>query len=75
MRDVGYQRIHRQECAGGRAEPHQPGDRRSIWEAAAAELLENDGLNFTIPYLRNGRPSDYLPDIVLGADWRGPTRH
>jgi type III restriction enzyme len=68
----------------------------SIWEAAAAELLDahpavaayikNDGLNFTIPYLHNGKPSDYLPDFVIrltgepnrfliaevkGADWGG----
>ena len=68
----------------------------SIWEAAAAELLDshpavdayikNDGLNFTIPYLHNGRPSEYLPDFVIrlagatdrfliaemkGADWGG----
>ena len=47
----------------------------SIWEAAAAELLDshpavgayikNDGLNFTIPYLHNGKPSEYLPDYVI----------
>lgn len=68
----------------------------SIWEAAAAELLDshpavaayikNDGLNFTIPYLHNGKPSEYLPDYVIrlagaagrfviaeikGADWGG----
>jgi len=68
----------------------------SIWEAAAAEILDahpvvggyikNDGLNFTIPYLHNGKPSDYLPDYVIrvncgpdrflvaevkGADWGG----
>jgi type III restriction enzyme len=68
----------------------------SIWEAAAAELLDahpvvgayikNDGLNFTVPYLHNGKPSDYLPDYAIrlngepdrfliaevkGADWGG----
>ena len=68
----------------------------SIGEAAAAELLDshpaveayikNDGLNFTVPYLHNGKPSEYLPDYVLrlkdaadhfliaemkGADWGG----
>jgi type III restriction enzyme len=68
----------------------------SIWEAAAAELLDshpavaayikNDGLNFTVPYLHNGKPSEYLPDYVIrlagvadrfviaeikGADWGG----
>ena len=68
----------------------------SIWEAAAAELLDahpavgayikNDGLNFTIPYLHNGKPSEYVPDFVIrlagatdhfliaemkGADWGG----
>jgi type III restriction enzyme len=68
----------------------------SIWEARAAELLDghravgayikNDGLNFTIPYLHNGKPSEYLPDYVVrlagttdrfliaevkGADWGG----
>ena len=68
----------------------------SIWEAAAAELLDshpivgayikNEGLNFTIPYLHNGKPSDYLPDFIIrlngandrfliaevkGADWGG----
>jgi type III restriction enzyme len=65
-----------------------------IWEAWAAEWLDshsmigayikNDGLNFTIRYLHNGKPSDYLPDYVIrlnngqdrcliaemkGADW------
>jgi type III restriction enzyme len=68
----------------------------SIWEAAAAELLDshpavaayikNDGLDFSIPYLHNGKPSEYLPDYVIrldgaadrfviaeikGADWGG----
>ena len=68
----------------------------STWEAAAATLLDehravgayikNDGLNFTIPYLHNGKPSEYLPDFVIrltgaadrfliaemkGADWGG----
>lgn len=68
----------------------------SIWEASAADLLDshpaiqayikNDGLNFTVPYLHNGKPSDYLPDFVIrlnepdeqflivevkGADWGG----
>jgi type III restriction enzyme len=68
----------------------------SIGEAAAAELLDghpaisayikNDGLNFTVPYLHNGKPSEYLPDYVIrlndaadhfliaemkGADWGG----
>ncbi|HEY1934141.1 MAG TPA: hypothetical protein VGG99_19195 [Acetobacteraceae bacterium] len=68
----------------------------SIWEARAAEVLDehaavgayikNDGLNFTIPYLHNGKPSEYLPDYVIrlagtadqfliaevkGADWGG----
>ena len=68
----------------------------SIWEASAAELLDshpivgayikNEGLNFTVPYLHNGKPSDYLPDYVIrlngapdrflisevkGADWGG----
>ncbi len=66
----------------------------SIWEARAADLMDshpvvdayikNDGLNFTIPYLHNGKPSEYLPDFVIrltgepnrfliaevkGADW------
>jgi type III restriction enzyme len=66
----------------------------SVWEARAAELMDshpaidtyikNDGLNFTIPYLHNGKPSEYLPDFVIrlngeanrfliaevkGADW------
>jgi type III restriction enzyme len=64
------------------------------WEQSAAYVLEhhpavrsfvkNFGLNFTIPYLHNGKPSDYLPDFVArlngdserylitevkGADW------
>lgn len=68
----------------------------SIWEARAAEVLDkhaavgayikNDGLNFTIPYLHNGKPSEYIPDYVIrlaqapdrfviaevkGADWGG----
>ena len=48
--------------------------------------IKNDGLNFTVPYLHNGKPSDYLPDFVIrlsgpderyliaeikGADWGG----
>jgi type III restriction enzyme len=66
------------------------------WEQSAAYVLEhhkavrsfvkNFGLNFTIPYLHNGKPSDYLPDFVVrldteaeryliveikGADWEG----
>jgi type III restriction enzyme len=70
----------------------------AIGEAAAAELLDshpvvgayikNDGLNFTIPYLHNGKPLEYLPDYVIrlaggedrfviaemkGADWGGLT--
>ena len=70
----------------------------SMGEAAAAELLDehpavgayikNDGLNFTVPYLHNGKPSEYLPDYVVrlndaadhfliaemkGADWEGLT--
>jgi type III restriction enzyme len=64
------------------------------WEQSAAYQLDNHGavrsfvknfgLNFTIPYLHNGKPSDYLPDFVVrlegddaryliveikGADW------
>lgn len=64
------------------------------WEQSAAYILENHkavrsfvknfGLNFTVPYLHNGKPSDYLPDFVArlatdaeryliaeikGADW------
>jgi type III restriction enzyme len=50
--------------------------------------IKNDGLNFTIPYLHNGKPSEYLPDYVVrlasaserfviaemkGADWGGLT--
>ena len=50
--------------------------------------IKNDGLNFTIPYLHNGKPSEYLPDYVIrlaggddrfviaemkGADWGGLT--
>jgi type III restriction enzyme len=66
------------------------------WEQSAAYILEhhravrsfvkNFGLNFTIPYLHNGKPSDYLPDFLVrlqadderyiiveikGADWEG----
>jgi type III restriction enzyme len=50
----------------------------SIWEARAADLMDshpaigsyikNDGLNFTIPYLHNGKPSEYLPDFVIRLD-------
>jgi len=68
----------------------------SIWEARAADLpdqhavvdayIKNDGLNFTVPCLHNGKPSEYLPDYVIrlngapdqfliaelkGADWGG----
>jgi uncharacterized protein len=45
------------------------------WEQSAAYILDhhpavrsfvkNFGLNFTIPYLHNGKPSDYLPDFVV----------
>jgi type III restriction enzyme len=66
------------------------------WEQSAAYQLEhhrvvrsfvkNHGLNFVVPYLHNGKPSDYLPDFVArldcederyliveikGADWDG----
>lgn len=56
-----------------------------IWEARAADLMDshpavdayikNDGLNFTIPYLHNGKPSEYLPVFVIrlnGAPDRFP---
>lgn len=54
--------------------------------AAIRDFVKNFGLNFTIPYLHNGKPSDYLPDYVArlagddlryliieikGADWEG----
>ena len=67
-----------------------------IWEQSAAYQLDrhpavqsfvrNVGLNFAIPYLHNGKSSDYLPDFVVrlaseaeryliaevkGADWDG----
>jgi hypothetical protein len=50
--------------------------------------IKNDGLNFSIPHLHNGKPSEYLPDYVIrlageddrfliaemkGADWGGLT--
>jgi type III restriction enzyme len=66
------------------------------WEQSAAYILDhhpavrsfvkNFGLNFTIPYMHNGKPSDYLPDFVVrleaederylivevkGNDWEG----
>jgi hypothetical protein len=28
-------------------------------------FINDDGLNFTIPYLHNGKPSEYLPDFVI----------
>lgn len=53
----------------------------SIWEANAADLMDshplvrsyikNDGLNFTIPYLNNGAPHEYLPDFVVRLDRPG----
>ncbi len=68
------------------------------WEQSAAYHLDthpavrafvkNHGLNFTIPYLHNGQPQDYVPDFVArlnlpgeeyliaelkGADWDGLT--
>jgi type III restriction enzyme len=53
----------------------------SIWEIRAAELMEshalvqayieNDGLNFTIPYQNNGEPHDYIPDFVIRLDRAG----
>ncbi len=66
------------------------------WEESAAYHLDkhpavrafvkNHGLNFTIPYLHNGEPREYVPDYVArldlpgeryliaelkGADWEG----
>jgi type III restriction enzyme len=50
--------------------------------------IKNDGLDFSIPHLHNGKPSEYLPDYVIrlageddrfliaemkGADWGGLT--
>jgi type III restriction enzyme len=53
----------------------------SIWEVRAAELMEshglvrayikNDGLSFTIPYLHNGEPHDYIPDFVIRLERPG----
>jgi type III restriction enzyme len=52
------------------------------WEQSAAYILEhhpavrsfvkNFGLNFTVPYLHNGKPSDYLPDFVVRLDSEEP---
>jgi type III restriction enzyme len=51
-------------------------------------FIKNHGLNFAIPYLHNGKPSEYIPDFVArlnvpdeeylisevkGADWDGLT--
>ena len=61
---------------------------RTCWilHPAVDAYIKNDGLNFTIPYLHNGKPSEYLPDFVIrlsgapdrfliaevkGADWGG----
>ncbi len=51
------------------------------WEQSAAYILEhhaavrsfvkNFGLNFTIPYLNDGKPSDYLPDFVVRLEAEG----
>jgi type III restriction enzyme len=51
------------------------------WEQSAAYVLEhhpavrsfvkNFGLNFAIPYLHNGKPSDYLPDFVVRLETEG----
>lgn len=66
----------------------------ATWEQAAAYALDrhpavlafvkNHGLGFVVPYLHNGKPSDYVPDFVVrlagareryliaelkGADW------
>jgi hypothetical protein len=32
-----------------------------------AAYIKNDGLNFTIPYLNNGKPSEYLPGWLAGT--------
>ncbi len=46
-----------------------------VWEQSAAFILDthpkveafvkNAGLGFTIPYLHNGQPHDYLPDFIV----------
>jgi type III restriction enzyme len=51
------------------------------WEQSAAYILEhhaavrsfvkNFGLNLTVPYLHNGKPSDYLPDFVVRLEAEG----
>lgn len=48
------------------------------WEQSAAYQLDqhlavksftkNFGLHFTIPYIHNGKPSDYLPDYIVRLD-------
>jgi type III restriction enzyme len=54
------------------------------WEQSAAYHLDrhpaveafvkNAGLGFTIPYLHNGEPHDYVPDFVVRLR-RGPSRY
>ena len=36
--------------------------------SGGTSFVKNFGLNFTIPYLHNGKPSDYLPDFVVRLD-------
>ena len=42
---------------------------------AVDAYVKNVGLNFTIPYLHNGKPSDYLPDYVIRLGGGGPLPH
>ncbi len=39
--------------------------------AAVRSFAKNFGLNFTIPYIHNGKGSDYLPDFVARLDAPG----
>lgn len=54
--------------------------------AVTRAFIKNHGLNFTIPYLHNGEPKEYVPDFLIrlnrpgeeyliaelkGADWEG----
>jgi type III restriction enzyme len=51
------------------------------WEQSAAfhldthpvvrAFVKNHGLNFAIPYLHNGKPSEYIPDFVARLDLPG----
>lgn len=58
-----------------------PDRRASAWEAQAAYYIDghpkveafvkNAGLGFTIPYVHDGRPHDFVPDFIVRLSGNG----